>query len=144
VKKPVKTKEEVRQRKADEYEAETYKEKGNASLKAGKHKSAIMHYESAIDLIEDSATYYTNLAVAHAGLKDWESAVEAAGRAREIDPTYVKAAYRYAQSLHALRRFKEALQAYEAGLLLQPDNNSMILGREAMLKEAAKLDAGKK
>ena len=36
-------------------------------------------------------TYYTNLAVMHSGLKDWEEAVIAAGEARKVLRLYIYA-----------------------------------------------------
>ncbi|KAJ1493215.1 hypothetical protein T484DRAFT_1768985, partial [Baffinella frigidus] len=64
-----------------------------------------MHYSAAIDLIDDSATYYTNLAAAHVALKDWPNAIKMAHKARK---------------------------AYEEGLFLLPDSQQMLDGRQAV------------
>ena len=115
-------------------EAEDHKNKGNLAFKAGKYRSAIMHYSAAIDLDDANATYYTNLAAAHNVLKDYENGLKMAIAARKADPKYVKGIYRHAQALQGLGKLREALAAYEEGLALMPDSAQMAEGRTQVCK----------
>jgi len=100
-----------------------------------------MHYSAAIDLIDDSATYYTNLSAAHSALKDWPNAVKMAQKAVKLDPGYSKAAYRLGQALLGAGRLREALAAYDAGLRLLPDSQQLLDGRAAAAAELQRAEA---
>ena len=115
-------------------EAEDHKNKGNMAFKAGKHRSAIMHYSAAIDLDDSNPTYYTNLAAAHNALKDYDNGLKMALAARRADPSYAKGIYRQAQALQGLGRLREALKAYEEGLALIPESTQMLEGRKEVSK----------
>ena len=77
---------EAQAKEAKVREATACKERGNASFKAGKYHNAIMHYSAAIDLVDDDATFYTNLAAAHFQLKDFENALKMASKGVRLDP----------------------------------------------------------
>ena len=115
-------------------EAEDHKNKGNMAFKAGKYRSAIMHYSAAIDLDDSNATYYTNLAAAHNALKDYDNGLKMALAARKADPQYVKGIYRQAQALQGLGKLREALVVYEEGLAMMPESVQMAEGRTEVCK----------
>ena len=123
-----------RQRISKRMEAEDEKDKGNAAFKAGKYRSAIMHYSAAIDLDDNNATYYTNLSAAHNALKDYENGLKMALAARRADASYAKGVYRHAQSLQGLGRLREALRVYEEGLALMPQSKQLADGRTGVAR----------
>jgi len=123
-----------RRKAAEMREAEDHKNKGNMAFKAGKHRSAIMHYSAAIDLDDANPTYYTNLAAAHNVLKDYENGLKMALAARKADPSYAKGVYRHAQALQGLGKLRDALTAYEEGLALMPESVQMQEGRKEVTK----------
>jgi len=115
-------------------EADYHKNKGNMAFKAGKYQSAIMHYSEALDLDHVNPTYYTNLAAAHNALRDYENGLKMALAARKADPSYAKGIYRQAQALQGLGRLREALAAYEEGLMLIPESAQMMDRRKEVSK----------
>ena len=60
--------------------------------------------------------------MARFGLGRFDDALSDALSASELDPTFSKAFYRKGQALSKLKRHAEAVTAYEAGLVLEPES----------------------
>ncbi|KAI8909650.1 hypothetical protein EDD86DRAFT_205953 [Gorgonomyces haynaldii] len=104
--------------------AELLKQEGNKKLASKDYDGAIKAYTDAIQLHED-AVFYANRAAAHSQKGQHAPAVQDAKRAIELDPGYSKAHSRLGHALFGLGNYKEAVEAYENGLKLEPTNQSM-------------------
>ena len=74
---------------------------------------AVSLYTQAIDLAPENPIYLSNRAFAHLKLENFGSALEDAGKAIEIEPTYTKAYYRRGSAHLALLHFKEGLADFK-------------------------------
>jgi len=121
--------------------AEALKAKGNALMSQKLYDSAIEQYTDAIKL-DSNPVYYSNRAAAWGGLGEHGKAVEDAEKAIELDPKFSKAYSRlgYVESYARNSRldvltsshahfsngdYQSAVDAYEAGLKLDPSNPNM-------------------
>lgn len=110
-------------------QAEQYKEKGNNDFKAGKYQSAIQHYTSAIDIVQDKA-YYTNRAFCYLKLKLYKDCIRDCTYALQQDPKWAKAYARKAEALLVIGDIQDSIDNYIKSLELEPDNTSFRKGIE--------------
>lgn len=80
-------------------------------------------YSKAIEVSPD-ATLYANRSMVRLAMGKADEALADADKAVESDAGYSKAFYRKGQSLDRLKRFAEAVDAYEAGAALEPENKT--------------------
>ncbi|HEY3038931.1 MAG TPA: tetratricopeptide repeat protein, partial [Pyrinomonadaceae bacterium] len=66
--------------------ATVYNAEGNDDLDKADYAAAKANYDKAIELDQNAAVYYANLALALAGLNDWPGAREACQKAIDIEP----------------------------------------------------------
>ena len=95
------------------------KEAGNASIKSGSFQTAVTKYTEAINLGSSasfSAVLHSNRAAAHQGLGSLMEAVADCGRAKALDPSFLKAHTRMASLFQELRR-PETAEAFLSDLL---------------------------
>ncbi|PAA67901.1 hypothetical protein BOX15_Mlig008553g14 [Macrostomum lignano] len=100
------------------------KENGNRLFALGRYKEAIACYTSAIEKSPRVSKFYSNRAICHIKLKDWDRSVEDSRRAIELDGRSVKGHFFLGMALTELQRFDEAVmhlskahdQAREQGL----------------------------
>ena len=64
--------------------------------------------------------FYSNRSAANAGLGDFESALADAEKTVAYKPDWPKGYSRKGAALYGLRRFNDAVEAYEAGLAIDP------------------------
>ncbi|KAJ2816795.1 Small glutamine-rich tetratricopeptide repeat-containing protein 2 [Coemansia erecta] len=110
----------------DRQRADAYKAEGNSFVAQKDYKSAIDAYTRAIDLVGDAPVYYGNRAAAYSQNGEHEKAVADAKKALEVDPSYSKGYSRLGLAHFGLGQFKEATEAYESGLALDPGNKVML------------------
>lgn len=121
------TEEEQRQRALSQ--ANASKLEGNELYAAGKYEEALSCYSSALEFSSDHessneirAMCYSNSAMCHLQLKQYEEAVEQSTKALELNPTYVKAFLRRAQGQEKLDHLEEALADLKKVVELSPEN----------------------
>jgi len=86
------------------------------------HARALAEYDKGRRVAPNNADLLTATALAEQRLARWEAALEHLDQARMLDPRSSFAARRYALTLLWLRRYPEALAAYERTLVVDPAN----------------------
>eukprot|EP00250_Pteridium_aquilinum_P019387 c24408_g1_i1 orf=242-1048(-) len=121
------TEEEQKQRALSQ--ANAAKTEGNEFYAAGKYEDALACYTNALEIVpehensnEIRAACHSNSATCHFQLNHFEEAVAQSTKALEINPAYVKALMRRAQSHEKMDHLDEALADYNKVLELNPGN----------------------
>jgi stress-induced-phosphoprotein 1 len=96
------------------------KEIGNKALQAGKFDEAIKAYTDAIAIDPTDHVFFSNRSAAHLSKGDAEKALADANECVRLSSSWPKGYSRKGAALHALRRYEEALGAYNAGLEFAP------------------------
>lgn len=120
------------------------KAKGNAAFAAKDYQGAIQNYNDAIAAAtsaEDNVhVLYSNRSACYAGLRDWNKALEDAEACINANPSFAKGYGRKGAALHGARRLEEAVDAYDAGLKIAPEDAGLKKGladvRRAVENEA--------
>ena len=94
-------------------------------MAAKDYTAAVESYTSAIKLNPSNPVYYSNRAAAYSQMSKHDLAISDAKKASELDPSFSKAYSRLGHALFCEGRFSEAVEAYEKGLELDPQNQSM-------------------
>lgn len=120
----------------------TLKDQGNKAFAAKNWDAAITLFSKAIEIDPKNHVLYSNRSAAKAGKKEYAAALEDAEKVRSLPPidqplpisiliitiflqcieansSWAKGYLRKGAALHGLRRFDDAIQAYEAGLRLE-------------------------
>ena len=82
-------------------------------------------YTKAIHMDSANHILYSNRSAAYASLEQWEKALEDADKTVELKPDWGKGYSRKGLALRNLNRMSEALDAYEAGLKVEPENEQL-------------------
>lgn len=121
-------------------QAEALKNEGNTLMKAEKYAEALEKYTQAIALHKNNSIFYCNRAASHFYLLNDEQAIKDCNTAISLNPRYARAYGRLGLSLTKLDRHKEAKQAYEKALELEPENegykNNLALSMETLASQA--------
>lgn len=88
--------------------ADARKAEGNAALQRGDLRRAVALYTEAINIDDGVDVYWSNRAEAQLRLRRYTDALHDARRARALNPSNEKAAFREVSALKALRRIDEA------------------------------------
>lgn len=121
------------------------KAKGNAAFASKDYNAAIQHYNDAIAAAsspEDAVhVLYSNRSACYAGLKDWNHALEDAEECIKANPSFAKGYGRKGAALHGSRKLEDAVDAYQAGLKIAPEDAGLKKGlsdaQRAVENEAA-------
>jgi stress-induced-phosphoprotein 1 len=113
--------------------AEQHKEKGNELFKAQKYPDAKKEYEEAIRRNPKDAKIYSNLAGCLNKLGAAPDAIRALDKCLELDPTFVRAYARKGQAHSLMKEHHKALKAYEDGLKIDPSNQELLQGKQAVM-----------
>jgi stress-induced-phosphoprotein 1 len=103
---------------------------GNDAFAAGRYAEAIEHFTKASALDPTNHVFYSNRSAAHAGLGDFASALADAEKTVAYKPDWPKGYSRKGAALYGLRRFNDAVEAYEAGLAIDPASEVLKSGLE--------------
>jgi stress-induced-phosphoprotein 1 len=130
--------------------AEAHKAEGNKALAAKDFEAAVAAYTKALEASEGLGeaaprhVYYSNRSAAHLSKGDATAALADAEACIEANTSWPKGYSRKGAALHALRRYDDAKQAYEAGLALAPGDAALQSGLEDVRKaeEASNRPAG--
>ena len=115
------------------------KELGSQAFKAKNYQQAITHWTSAIKLSagekETLKVLHANRSAAYVSTKDFNAALSDANECIKVDNSWAKGFTRKAEALHSLRRFPEALEAYDSAIKLAPaDESSLKKKRDEILR----------
>ena len=106
--------------------AVSWKEKGNKFVQERQYAEALNCYSKAIELDANDPILYSNRSAMYYNLNYFDNAIIDAEMAITLRPTYAKAYLRKGNALEGLKRYKEAIDSYEAGLKQDPDNEQLI------------------
>ena len=106
--------------------AVSWKEKGNKFVQERQYAEALNCYSKAIELDANDPILYSNRSAMYYNLNYFDNAIIDAEMAITLRPTYAKAYLGKGNALEGLKRYKEALDSYEAGLKQDPDNEQLI------------------
>jgi len=118
--------------------AAEWKAKGNAAISAGNTQEAIDAYTKAIECDPAQHVFYSNRSAAYLSQGDGENALADATKCIEVNGTWAKGFTRKGAALHSLKRYDDAISAYEEGLKLDPQNAALKSG----LKEVEQAMSG--
>jgi len=105
--------------------AEVKRAAGNEMFRANDFFQAAMEYTSALELDPKATALYANRSVCWLKLGNHEKALEDAKKCTDIDPTNAKGWFRQGMSLHAMKRFGEAIPALIEAEKLDPKNKQI-------------------
>lgn len=110
--------------------AEELKAQGNKAFSAGNYQEALNYYTKCIQLDSQNHVLFSNRSGCYAALHQYNDALMDADKCIRLKPDWVRGFSRRGAALHGMRRYREATEAYEAGLLLDPNNQGCIQGLE--------------
>ncbi|XP_010839276.1 PREDICTED: mitochondrial import receptor subunit TOM34 [Bison bison bison] len=102
--------------------ARALKEEGNELVKKGNHKQAIEKYSESLWFSNLESATYSNRALCHLELKQYQEAVKDCTEALRLDGKNVKAFYRRAQAYKALKDFRSSFADIDSLLQIEPRN----------------------
>jgi len=103
--------------------AEAYKEKGNAEFKAGNYEKAIENYTYATEMDPKNHIYFTNRSMCYASMKKWEKSLRDADKSVALNSNWEKGHYRRGIALQNMGQHKEAVDAFDKCVKLNPNND---------------------
>ncbi|WVQ82393.1 hypothetical protein IAT38_004521 [Cryptococcus sp. DSM 104549] len=109
-------------------DAVALKAEANKAFAAKDFATASKLYSDALALDPQNHVLYSNRSASKAGLKDYQGALEDAEKCIEVTPSFSKGYARKGAALHGLRRYPDAVMAYESGLQTEPDNAACVKG----------------
>jgi stress-induced-phosphoprotein 1 len=115
-------KEKARLAYIDPEKAKEAKERGNALFKTGDFPGAIKEYSEAIKRDPEEAAFYSNRAACYTKLAEPALALADADKCIEIDPAFLKGYVRRGNSLLAMRKKKEAEEAFAKAAAIDPNH----------------------
>lgn len=104
------------------------KAEGNAALQAGNFTEAIEKYSGAIRADGTKHVYYSNRSAAYMSQGDANNALEDAEACLGLNPEFAKGYSRKGAALHALKRYNDAIAAFEQGLVKFPTDPGLTKG----------------
>ena len=102
------------------------KQKGNAAHQAGDFRAAIYFFSMALEKNENSdnsPVLYSNRSASYCMLEDYTRALDDANTVIRMKPQWAKGYSRLGLAMHRLKKYEEAIEAYEMGLKLEPEND---------------------
>eukprot|EP01063_Lacrimia_lanifica_P031817 TRINITY_DN5323_c0_g1_i1.p1 TRINITY_DN5323_c0_g1~~TRINITY_DN5323_c0_g1_i1.p1 ORF type:complete len:550 (+),score=319.69 TRINITY_DN5323_c0_g1_i1:53-1702(+) len=113
------------------------KAKGNAAFQAKNFPEAIEHFSNAIKIDGKNHVLFSNRSACYASMNIYQKAFEDAVSCTEINPTWAKGYSRLGAALHGMRRYDEAIEAFQKGLKIDPNMAALQQGMEAAIKSKA-------
>ena len=97
---------------------------GNKAYRNGDYRAAVEAYSVCLKHDSGSAVAYSNRAMAHLQLENYEEALADSDAALKLDEGCVKARYRRGVALENLERKEEAVKEFQSILEMQPKNKA--------------------
>lgn len=110
--------------------AAQFKDEGNKHLQAKEFDKAIACYTKAIELDPNDHAFYSNRSAAYLSLKNAEKALEDANSCVRVSKSWAKGYSLQGAAYHYMKRYENAIAAYEAGLNVAPTDASLKSGLE--------------
>jgi len=110
--------------------ADAEKAKGNAAFSAGNFDEAVEHFSAAIALDPSNHVLYSNRSAAYASLKKFDEAHTDASKTTELKPDWPKGHSRLGAALYGQGDLEGSVEAYNAGLAIDPANETLKAGLE--------------
>lgn len=108
--------------------AASFKEIGNKHLQAKQFDEAIQAYTEAIKLDSSDHVFFSNRSAAYLSKGDGVNALSDAEQCIKLSPQWPKGYSRKGAALHSLRRYDEAISAYNSGLAVAPTDEGLKSG----------------
>jgi len=108
---------------------EQLKAEGNAVFREGRYADAANLYSQAAELDPHNGVLFSNRSGALTALGAYDRALMDANRCVELRPEWPKGHARRAAALHGLKRFLEAVNAYDRALALDPADDVLVTAR---------------
>ncbi|KAI1347527.1 hypothetical protein F5Y01DRAFT_295027 [Xylaria sp. FL0043] len=121
--------------------ADELKTLGNNAMAAKNFDEAIDAFTKAIELAPENHVLYSNRSAAYASKKDWLNALKDAEKTTQIKPDWPRGWGRKGAALHGAGDFLGAIEAYEEGLKLDP-NNAGLKSSLASVQRAMEQETG--
>lgn len=106
--------------------AEQRRQGGNDMFRANDFMQATVHYTEALQLDPTLGAVWANRAQCWLKLGNPEKALEDAVQCTQVDPTNPKGWFRKGMSLHAMKRYPEAIPALLEAEKLEPNNKQVV------------------
>lgn len=105
--------------------ASTAKEAGNALYTAGRFEEALGNYMRAVELEPEGYVHYSNRSACYFSMGKFPEALRDAETCIRLKADWPRGYLRQGKALHELKRYKEAVTAFEAGLKLDPSSEPL-------------------
>jgi stress-induced-phosphoprotein 1 len=115
--------------------ADAFKAEGNKALTEKRYDEAITAYTKAIELSPNDHVFYSNRSAAYLSKGDAEAALSDGEMCVKLNPSFAKGHGRIGAAYHKMGMYAEAVNTYESGLTVCPDDASL----KASLAEVTKL-----
>lgn len=103
-------------------ESEHLKNEGNRLMKEDKYLEATQMYTKAIQIDPRNPIFYCNRAAAWTRLGDYDKSISDANLSLRYNPRYSKAFVRQGDAYFRMEKFKEAADAYQKAVAIEPEN----------------------
>lgn len=103
-------------------ESEHLKNEGNRLMKEEKYLEATQMYTKAIQIDPRNPIFYCNRAAAWTRIGDYDKSISDANLSLRYNPRYSKAFVRQGDAYFRMEKFKEAADAYQKAIAIEPDN----------------------
>ena len=121
--------------------ADALKAEGNEAFKAGHFSEAAQRFSEALAQDPTNATLLSNRSGALAAMGNYGPALADADQAIQLSPQWVKGYSRRGAALYGMGRMQEALDAYEAGLRIEPGSAQMAQAAADVRQRMAEMPA---
>ncbi|EMS56336.1 Heat shock protein STI [Triticum urartu] len=122
--------------------ADEEREKGNEMFKQQKYPEAIKHYNEAIRRNPKDARVYSNRAACYTKLGAMPEGLKDAEKCIELDPTFTKGYTRKGAVQFFMKEYEKAMETYQAGLKLDPNNQELLDGIRRCVEQINKANRG--
>lgn len=102
--------------------ADEQKDKANKAFKDGNFRDAIVFYTRALRYTPRNEKLLSNRSAAYMKISKFQLALDDIIKAQEVDPNWAKIYFRKGQVLRSLKRFDDAMLAFQEGKELDSDN----------------------
>lgn len=116
--------------------AAEHKAEGNKQLQAGNYEGAIAAYTKAIELDATDHVFFSNRSAAYLSAGKAEEALKDAEKVIELKMDWPKGYSRKGAALHKMKRYDDAVKAYEDGLNIAPTDAALKSGLDEVTKLA--------